>query len=226
MLQLWKEAATALLFKRNSESWKILMLERSSKSSFMPGMRVFPGGIAAKVDFSPKWLDMLVSASHRKNASNDFGITVNQLNDDRPLMIKKALIKENFQPSISANVGFRICAIRETFEESGILLYKPLPGRNSDLTATCLKEWRNLVNENENEFLNMCLQLNVVPDIWNMYEWSNWLTPLHMGGKKRLRYDTMFYAGFLSEDSEAMHDSGEIVSAEVLLDDSYWFKRF
>lgn len=216
MLQFWKEAATSLLFKRSSDSWKILMVERSGKSSFMPGMRVFPGGIAAKVDFLPQWLEILNTASPGNNtADNEFGIFVNQSNDDRPQMIRKPIIREDLQPSISANVGFRICAIRETFEESGILLYRPFPGSQCELTADTLRDWRKKVNQDENEFFNMCERLNVVPDIWSMYEWSNWLTPLHLGSRKRLRYDTMFYAGFLSEDSTAMHDSKEVVSAQV-----------
>ena len=216
MLQFWKEAATTLVFKRKSDTWKILMLERSGKSSFMPGMRVFPGGIASKVDFLPDWLDILSSTECKFGPSEDYGMQVlNQDNSDRPSMIKRALTKENWADSISANVGFRLCAIRETFEESGILLFKKLPGVKSSFSTDTLQEWRDKVNKNDMEFLNMCIDLNISPDIWNMHEWSNWLTPLHLGGTKKLRYDTMFYAAFLHDDAVALHDSSEVVSAEV-----------
>ena len=41
------------------------------------------------------------------------------------------------------------------------------------------------------EFLTMCKELDVCPNIWSLYEWSDWLTPLHL--KTKSRFDTMFY---------------------------------
>ena len=41
------------------------------------------------------------------------------------------------------------------------------------------------------DFLTMCKELDVCPNIWSLYEWSDWLTPLHL--KTKSRFDTMFY---------------------------------
>ena len=41
------------------------------------------------------------------------------------------------------------------------------------------------------EFLTMCKEFDICPNIWSLYEWSDWLTPLHL--KTKSRFDTMFY---------------------------------
>ena len=58
----------------------------------------------------------------------------------------------------------------------------------------------------------MCQQNELLPNIWSLYEWSDWLTPAHMGPK---RYDTIFYICVLDEIPEVSIDGQEIT--EVLV---------
>ena len=63
-------------------------------------------------------------------------------------------------------MAFRINAIRETFEETGILLtVDPLDQKQLD------PEWRDRVHNNPSEFISLCKHLNVCPDIWSLNEW-------------------------------------------------------
>ena len=70
--------------------------------------------------------------------------------------------------TLESDIAFRIGAIRETFEEAGILLYKSVGESNPDLSADALFEWREKVCANPSEFLNMCQKFNVCPDVWSL----------------------------------------------------------
>ena len=67
----WRNAASLILVQRASEKsskisngcdYKVLMVKRSSKSSFMPNALVFPGGVTDDTsDFSNCWTNIIVS---------------------------------------------------------------------------------------------------------------------------------------------------------------------
>ena len=40
-----------------------------------------------------------------------------------------------------------------------------------------MASWRRLVRKNPENFKRMCEDIGMAPDIWSLYEWSNWLTP-------------------------------------------------
>lgn len=58
---------------------------------------------------------------------------------------------------IPSDVAFRICAIRETFEESGVLLWKSLLGdKNINVDMDDIQTWRKEVYADASKFLTMC----------------------------------------------------------------------
>ncbi|GAB1603753.1 nucleoside diphosphate-linked moiety X motif 19-like [Argonauta hians] len=221
-------------------NYQLFMAERSSKISSFPKAHVFPGGAAEEADFSAKWLEVfnmgsckpgqqqtpesqlvnyfVARRSHNKNHTN----TPNVHN---PMYDRQRLPEFSEVPS---EVAFRITAIREFFEEVGILFARKADENNSDESENHSKPttdinnnnyqemtgmrrcqakicdlrmdlsefWRQSVVEDSANFLNMCQQLRLIPDITALSEWSNWLTPTHSKGK---RFDTMFYVTFLDE---------------------------
>lgn len=209
--------------------YEVLMLKRSSKSGFMPNAYVFPGGMVDSSDFSSEWLDIFKHFS----SSPNFGLRrVKQRADTRPPVFATDRLK--LGSPIPGEVAFRICALRETFEESGVLLVVPKPKENtsskithdtsashqelcnnvSELCSTELSKWRTLVNQNPYNFVRMCRELEVLPNIWALHEWSNWLTPLgRFGGK---RFDTAFFICCLQEIPQALQDEKEIVHVQVI----------
>lgn len=257
-LKHWKEAATVILaagtkYKRSVESlwretpafgsslpnqnlppkpsfdYEVLLLKRSGKSGFMPNAYVFPGGLVDPSDFSSEWLEDFKAFRHLPQ----FGLqTVKQPQELRPPMF--ATDRKQFGSLIPVDVAFRICAVRETFEESGVLLVVPREeastrnthehgGGNdrSDVTRSALTalsdrwdkslidKWRSLVLENSSNFIRMCRELECLPNIWALYEWGNWLTPVG-GSLKQRRYDTAFYICCLKDIPDTLQDQKEI----------------
>ena len=80
----------------------------------------------------------------------DFTTLVN-IQGPRPPVLKKSTT------DIPSEVAFRICAIRETFEESGILLLKNLSSKHqSRLSFDEVQIWRKKVYADASNFLKMC----------------------------------------------------------------------
>lgn len=104
-LKSWRESASLILAakthfisakKTDDYNYNLLLIQRSMGSGFMPSTYVFPGGTLSPPDSSKEWVKLY------KNSSNSDG--------------------HNALPSLLTE---RIAAIRETFEECGILLCKP-----------------------------------------------------------------------------------------------------
>ncbi|KAL3860560.1 hypothetical protein ACJMK2_010673 [Sinanodonta woodiana] len=240
ILKHWREAATLLLVSKSKLfsagnvkcNFECLMLKRSGKSKFMPSMYVFPGGVAHESDFSHDWLDIFNQVGKDKIA--DLFTFVKRGGDGSPMFSRK---RPSDFSAIPSEIAFRICAIRETFEESGILLARdihslkhenlaldkvPLSGSPSLLSKTILVPWRKKVDTDAWEFIRMCRELEIVPDVWALYEWSNWLTPVlpgvaansNEGIKKVHRFDTAFFICVLDHRPEAAHDDKETVASQ------------
>ncbi|ELU00325.1 hypothetical protein CAPTEDRAFT_184265 [Capitella teleta] len=243
----WREASTLILAARIPKSatpathstvlpriklppadYNLLMLKRSKHSRFLPEVHVFPGGVASDIDFTAQWDDVFRSVSGQ--TLTDVGSEL-ACSGPRPPCIQE----EN--PGMPSDVAFRICAIRETFEESGILLAmnsnQLKERREKKNTKACvvdynlLRDWRTQVEKDENNFLKLCWELQVVPDVWALTEWCNWLTPVMRpvseAPKKPTRYDTMFYLSCF--DGEGMPysepDNQETFSPEWYMPPEY-----
>ena len=92
-----KDAATLILLRPAGQSTEVLMGKRSGKHSFMPDKYVFPGGRVDPTD------GRIPAASELHNKSAD-----------------KLSISTRRKPR-----AFALTAIRETFEETGLIVGKP-----------------------------------------------------------------------------------------------------
>lgn len=95
-----KNAATMILVRRDGAKPRVLMGRRNHRVTFMPGMWVFPGG---RVD----------RADHRAPAASDL----------RPEVA--AVFERHGKPGRA----LALAAVRETFEEAGLLMARPAPER-------------------------------------------------------------------------------------------------
>jgi 8-oxo-dGTP pyrophosphatase MutT (NUDIX family) len=96
-----RDAASLVLVRRNGAGIEVLMGQRNKQHRFMPESYVFPGG---RVD--------------AKDGRLDFGVPL------RPYVLAK-LAKSC---SASRAMALALAAIRETYEETGLLVGRPLPG--------------------------------------------------------------------------------------------------
>ena len=93
-----RDAASLILVNRGARKPKVLMGRRHAGHAFMPGFMVFPGGRVEAADHSMRICGSL--AGHT----------------ERNLMTRMA------RPSESKARALALCAIRETFEETGLVL--------------------------------------------------------------------------------------------------------
>lgn len=246
----WKEAASLIIIApykdtggsnhldhsaaANSYPPQILMLERSKGSRFMASAFVFPGGKVHHSDFSSEWLDVF---THGTGSGWNY---LDRTNSDTSNFSVPPILERNIpdDSSISRDIAFKLCAIRETFEESGIFLARNASSISKKYTSrrpvvgsvfapdkpSLLEDWRVRVNKDAGEFPKMCKALDAVPDIWSLYGWSNWLTPTaeNKSEKYPSRFDTLFYIAVLDAKPEATQDEWETVFTQVSTNVESW----
>lgn len=88
----------------------------------------------------------------------------------------------------------KICAIRETFEESGLLLCN----NKNTIGPNELTMWRHKVHEDATQFKVMCEKFNLFPAVDQLIPFSNWITPVF----EKKRYDTLFFLTVLDAEEE------------------------
>ena len=211
----WRQATT-LILARNSggvgrevtdlseKQMKILYVKRSSRNSDMFSSNyVFPGGTLDPADSSGKWWGVYQRLSSRLGLESVQQFLSSLKFDKELLLYSEPHQSEREFPS---HIAFRICAIREMFEETGLLLCLGLDNI-TEFQELCRKgsshfskvgdvsKWRELVHKDANNFIDLCSEYNCVPNIWSLIEWSNWLTPASLPK----RWDTLFYVSVMSE---------------------------
>lgn len=102
----------------------------------------------------------------------------------------------------------RIGAIREAYEEAGILLAEGLDG--SDFAEVCDPEVRSAVDRGETAFIDVVRELDVRLRLDALAVFARWITPTMMPK----RFDTWFYAVRAPADQVAAADGREAVDAE------------
>ena len=92
-----RPAATLVLLRDSPAGVQVLLTTRPKRMSFMGGAAVFPGGSIADADRDQAWSEMSVRSGH--DAAAALG-----------------------EPDGSDALGWFVCALRESFEEVGLLL--------------------------------------------------------------------------------------------------------
>ncbi len=108
--------------------------------------------------------------------------------------------------------GVRVAAIRETFEECGVLLARPRGGTAlvpADRLLAIEAKWRAALCAAEVDFAAMLAaeELDLAADL--LVPWAHWITPR----TQRMRYDTHFFLAQAPADQLAAHDGGEAVES-------------
>lgn len=172
--------------------FEVLLLERHLDSDFAGGALVFPGG---KVDDTDRDLD---AARWTGRSLRDW---LGRLGVDRT----------------ADALSLLVAAVRETFEEAGVLLARREDG--APVTAEDLAEpsfvdaRRRLAARDETwDWRRWLEDEELVLDLGSLALWSWWVTP--EGQHKR--FDTRFFAALLPTGQDARHDDVETTSLHWL----------
>jgi 8-oxo-dGTP pyrophosphatase MutT (NUDIX family) len=182
-----REAASVILARDASHGVEVLLLQRHPNSSFSPGAFAFPGGRVEDADVAPL-VEMRCRGLDRAEAAR-------QLADVRP-------------PDRA--IGFWVAALREAFEEAGILLAygrnaRPVDARTVDEART----HRASCREDSARFGQLLVDLDLVLATDRVAYWAHWITP----EERPIRYDTRFFVATAGRDQVPDPDGREMVGA-------------
>jgi 8-oxo-dGTP pyrophosphatase MutT (NUDIX family) len=170
-----RDAATLILLDRSGQAPKVLMGRRHEGHKFMPGKFVFPGGRVEPYDGRMPALGSLAPE------------------------IEARLMQQVRRPSPAKARALALAAIRETCEETGILLGL----RMADPPKVPAESWRSFADA------------SIHPDLGRLHFVARAITP---PGRSR-RFDTRFFTA----DADAIgHRIDGIVGAHTELVELVW----
>ena len=187
-----RESATVILVRGNSAgSWEVFLARRHRNSSFMAEAYVFPGGQVAHAD---------TDARINSHISSPDGFHPPALLQD-----------DHLSPETAQS--FFICAIRETFEEAGVLVAKTSGGhfikRDPYQDHTRYTAYRRELNAGGTTLLNIAQKENLLFPLENLIPYAHWITPEIM--PKRFR--TFFFLVRLPEGQTTTTDCSELTDS-------------
>jgi glyoxylase-like metal-dependent hydrolase (beta-lactamase superfamily II)/8-oxo-dGTP pyrophosphatase MutT (NUDIX family) len=180
-----RPAATLILVRDSAQGMEVLMMQRTYQAAFVPGGYVFPGGALDASDAQ------LCFDTHCEN--------FNDRDASRLLNLDKN------------GLAYWVAAIRECFEESGILLAYGRNGKLIDLAAPRDAEFsafRQRVASGELPFDELCRTQELTLALDRLFYFAHWITPL---GAPR-RFDTRFFVAVAPEGQSASHDNSETIA--------------
>jgi 8-oxo-dGTP pyrophosphatase MutT (NUDIX family) len=184
-----KEAATVILVREAKEdSWEIFLARRHRRQSFMAGAFVFPGGQLEPSDGDPEL------ACHLE-APDIFN--------------PQALLQDSGLTPDKARCFF-VAAIRETFEEAGILLAGDESGNyvrfHSEEDIARYASHRRALNSGEISFTEFIRKERIFLFPEALIPYSHWITPQSAAK----RFDTYFFLARLPRGQEPVSDCAEL----------------
>ena len=180
-----RDSATVILLRDGARGLEVFMLERHIASDFAGGAYVFPGGTIDDRDTDPEAARFL----------------------DGPAASEAAALID--APDHLA-LAFYLCAIRETFEEAGVLLAR----RNGEHVRLNAESERFAAHRRELAGRGGALAafadregVRFAGDLLHYY--SRWITP-EFSPK---RYDARFFVAAMPGDQEPLHDDIETTAS-------------
>uniref|UniRef100_A0A2M3ZIG2 Nudix hydrolase domain-containing protein n=1 Tax=Anopheles braziliensis TaxID=58242 RepID=A0A2M3ZIG2_9DIPT len=207
----WRDSASLIIAARNHGNqrdadgfnYKVLVFKRTEQTSFLPNHIVFPGGAFDPQDDSSEWLSLFRkhSVQHR------------DLEQLTTVAGPRAYIFQTTQDdTLDRNISLRLCALRESFEELGVLLVANRPEQSMNGFSRAeyqfeIDRWQKEVHDGQTDFLQLYSKLDVLPDMWGLYEWSVWITPTQF---RKKRFETAFFLAALNEQVPVHPEQHEV----------------
>lgn len=175
-------AATVVLTRDAPNGLELLLLRRAEKGDHNSGAWVFPGGL---VDAADGECHALCDGLDDAEASRRLGVE-------------------------RGGLDMFIAAVRECFEEAGVLYATQADGRTVDLLGergAALSARRGALATGECSLAELCQAHALRLSVDRLHYIAHWLTPI---GRPK-RFDTRFFIAVLPEGQATAHDAVETV---------------
>ena len=177
--------ASTLVLIDDRPDLHVFMMRRNARSVFVGDMWMFPGG-----GLDPQ--DSQANIADRCRGLTDEAAT-------RRLEIE------------TAGLAWWIAALRETYEEAGVLLASHATAAAIDAaTAERLEEHRVRVEAAHHSFADVLREEGLQLELADMHYIARWITPQ----PSPRRYDTRFFLAAMPPGQTARHDNREAVHSE------------
>ncbi|MGA7985627.1 MAG: MBL fold metallo-hydrolase [Burkholderiales bacterium] len=177
-----RPAATVALLREAQGGLEVFMLQRTRGAAFLAGAYVFPGGAIDEGDADPRIMQRLVGL------------------DDGAASARLGLA--------SGGLGYWVAAVRECFEEAGILIAwdeqrRPLSAKR----AAALEHLRAPLNAGELSFAEFLERERLIVPAHQLAYFGHWITA---PGRSR-RFDTRFFVAIAPPGQAGSHDNSETI---------------
>jgi 8-oxo-dGTP pyrophosphatase MutT (NUDIX family) len=173
-------ASTVILTRQVGEELQVYLLKRNTKSGFMAGNYVFPGGTEdvedRNTDFWKAHIDIDLASLSRQLGGNLSG---------------------------EKTLSYGVTAIREMFEEAGVFLACRKKLNKVDIEKLCTLRMTSGLSKG---WLQELVVDGWILELSMLGRWSHWITPKLMPR----RYDTRFFMAFMPHDRKCTADLIEV----------------
>ena len=185
MSMIPRPAATLVLVRDQDSGMEVLMIRRTQSAAFVGGAHVFPGGAVDTADASVEL------AAHCEG--------LDDIEASRLLDVERG------------GLAYWTAALRECFEEAGLLLAHDVDGRYADLNDTqhqhVFEQWRESIRAGRATLADLCREHGLRLAAGRLAYHSHWIT---QPGRPR-RFDTRFFVAEAPAAQTASHDNSETV---------------
>ena len=172
--------ASTVVLLRADDPFEVFLVRRNDSIAFLGGAHVFPGG---RVD----------PADH----TDDVDATAENI---------RAAVARMADVPAEVAIAHHVAAIRELFEEAGVLLARPLTARSVDRLAA---DRRDLLS-GQTTFADIIDREHLQLSVDELAYFAHWVTP----EIEIRRFDTRFFIARAPEGQTPIHDAGETTHSE------------
>ncbi|MGI8793994.1 MAG: NUDIX hydrolase [Acidimicrobiales bacterium] len=182
-----RDAATVMLVRDTADGMEVFMMRRNLNSDFVGGAYVFPGGAVDEADRHEN-LNPVCTGRSDAQASDLLEVA-------------------------SGGLAFWVAAVRECFEEAGVLLARPedtdhvLSFADAEVGERFTRH-RSAVDRGDVRLVEVCRVERLQWLVDRIHYFSHWITP---EGPPR-RYDTRFFVAAAPPEQVPLHDDRETIA--------------
>lgn len=183
-----RPAATVMLVRDGADGLEVFMLRRTLSAAFARGQYVFPGGKVDDADHGEAF-EPICDGLDDATASAQMGID-------------------------HGGLAWLVAAIRECFEEAGVLLARPADADHivrfdGEGVEQRFNDARHRIHDGSLSLVDLCAAERLLLLTDRIHLVDHWITPV---GERR-RFDTRFFVALAPEAQEPLHDDNETIAS-------------